>query len=88
MPDSKHVTLAAGTVTTVTLDPIYVSQVEVMNRGDAEVWVRLDGTNPAVEAEDSVVVPAKSFLVLPVSGSPVTVKLISTGTPKVSVRGF
>lgn len=88
MPDSKHVTLVAGTVTTVTLDPIYISQVEVMNRGDVEVWVRLDGTNPAVEAEDSVVVPAKSFLTLPVSGSPVTVKLISTGTPKVSVRGF
>jgi hypothetical protein len=89
MPDIKHVTLVAATPQTVTLDSVYIKQVEILNRGSVEVFARTDGTNPAVDGEDSVCIPAASFVVLDVdSNSAASVRLISSGTPKVSVRGF
>jgi hypothetical protein len=89
MPDIKHVTLVAATPQTVALDNVYVRKIEVLNRGDVEAWVRQDGVNPAVEGEDSVCVPAKSYVVLEhFGGNAAEVRLISSGTPKVSVRGY
>ena len=88
MPDSKHVTLAANVAQTVTLDNMYYSKVEVVNRGDTEAWVRTDGTNPAVEGEDSIVVPARSFIVLPAPDGTIGVRLLSSAAVKISVRGY
>lgn len=90
MPDSEHVTLAAGTVTTVTLDRQYGS-VEVVNvDGAAAVYFTVDGSEPTVEGAGTVVLPAAvSGVDLSASSDdPTVVKLISSGTPKVAVRGW
>jgi hypothetical protein len=88
MPDIKHVTLVAATPQTVALDSMYYSKIEVLNRGDVEAFARQDGVNPAVDGEDSICIPAKSYVVLDHgSGSAASIRLISSGTPKVSVWG-
>jgi hypothetical protein len=66
------------------------ADVEVINvDGAAAIYYRFDGNAPSVEGDDCHVLPAaicgrphrmRSVL-------PVTVKLISNGTPKFSVRG-
>jgi hypothetical protein len=87
MPDIKHVTLVATTPQTVALDSMYYSKIEVLNRGTVEVFGRQDGVNPAVDGEDSFVIPAGSGVVLDHGGGAAEVRLISLGTPKVSVWG-
>lgn len=61
----KHVT-ANSTVTQVGMGRNF-SQVEILNRGDVEVWVRVDpaGTPASVGGDDVEVVPAMSSLVVP-----------------------
>lgn len=90
MPDSRHITLVANTVSTVTLDSDY-DWVEVINRdGAGEVYFTLDGSTPTVAGNGTLVLPAA------ISGvemeynrtTAAVVKLISSGTPKVSVRGW
>ena len=89
MPDIKHVTLVAATPQTVTLDNVYVRKIEILNRGSVEVFARTDGVNPAVDGEDSVCIPANSAIELDHSGGVAAeARLISSGTPKVSVRGY
>lgn len=90
MPFSRHVTLAANTVTPVT-SPTNYSRVMVINRdGVAEVYFTTDGTTtPSAGGDNTFVVPS-SICALEVadesSGTSTTVKLISPGTPKVTVR--
>jgi hypothetical protein len=85
---AKHATLTANTVDTVTL-PVEATLVEVLNRdGAAEIYFTVDGSVPTVGGDDTQVLPASvgglEF------GSPqiaqTVVKLISSGTPKYTVR--
>lgn len=91
MASPQHVTLVASVVTTVSFPGAGApSRVEVLNvDGAAEIYVSVDGTNPTVGGDGYWVLPAAigSLEVdphTPASGS-ATVKLISAGTPKVSV---
>jgi hypothetical protein len=86
-----HVTLGAATVATVTLDDAYYNDVEVLNvDGAAAVYYTVDNGNPTVEGNGCNVLPAAiGGLTTPCrEDGTVTVKLISAGTPKVSVRGI
>jgi hypothetical protein len=83
-------TLVANVVTTLTFDQDF-NLVEVLNvDGAAEVYFRLDGTAPVVGATSNFVLPAAigAVEVEPPSNTNTVVKLISTGTPKVSARGI
>jgi hypothetical protein len=84
-----HVTLTANTVTTVTLDNDF-KNVEVLNvDGSAAIYFTVDGTTPTVEGNGCNVLPAAiGALTVWAGRSTDVVKLISTGTPKVSVRGL
>lgn len=91
MAFSKHVTLTAATVATVTLDADF-NNVEVVNvDGTAAVYFTLDGDDPTVAGDDTYVLPAAVGSVeMPVHNwsAATSVKLISSGTPKVAVRGW
>lgn len=92
MPDSRHVTLVASTVSTVTLDADY-QHIEVVNvNGTAAVYFTVNGATPVVKATGTHVLPAAigSFEVWADAVDPATtiVRLISTGTPDVAVRGW
>lgn len=86
----QHATLVASTVTTLTFDEAY-RRVEVLNvDGTAEVYVTTTGTAPTVGGTGCHVLPAAiSSVEIPVrTWGGTVVKLISAGTPKVSVRGL
>lgn len=87
----QHVTLVADTVATLTFDSNF-GRVEVLNvDGAAAVYFRTDGTAPTVAGAGSHVVPAAIGSVEvsdDTAGQNTVVKLISAGTPKVSVRGL
>jgi hypothetical protein len=87
MPDIKHVTLVAATPQTVALDNMYYSEIEVVNRGVDDAFARQDGVNPAVDGEDSILIPARSYVVLKHGGGAAEIRLISAGTPKLTVWG-
>lgn len=83
-----HGTLTADTVDTVTIVPD-ADEIEVVNvDGAAAVYFTVGGATPTVEGNDCEVVPgAIGVLRVATPGeAPYTVKLISTGTPKYSVR--
>lgn len=87
----KHGQLTAATVDTVNLDGDY-SEVEVINRdGAAEIFFTVDGGAPVVAGDDNHILPAAiSGVTVNASketGDPTVVKLISSGTPKYTVRG-
>ncbi|MEV5819292.1 hypothetical protein AB0L22_08965 [Micromonospora haikouensis] len=67
-------------------------RIEVLNRdGSAEVFFTTDGTDPAIAADGCHVLPAAIGAVEvadQTSGTNSLVKLISAGSPAVSVRGF
>ena len=86
---SKHATLVAATVDTITLERDY-SQVEIVNRGTEDIWATVDGSTPVAAADDTIFVGTGQFLVLsmPTTGAGTdVVKLISAGTPSYSVTG-
>lgn len=92
MANPQHVTLTATTVATVTLDSP-ASMVEVLNvTGTAAVYLTFDGSTPTVGGQGCVVLPAAigSVEIRPVApGDAIAVvKLISSGTPGVSVWGL
>lgn len=90
-----HVTLVANTPATVTLDKDYKS-IDVCNvDGAAAVYFTVDGSTPTVAGTGTWVLPAVicSMEMTPRDdgdphSGPTVVKLISTGTPKVSVSGL
>lgn len=91
MAYTKHVTLVAATVTPITL-AANAARIEVLNRdGVAEVYFTTNGVDPVVGADNTHVLAA-AIGALEVadetSGQNSVVKLISAGTPKVSVRAF
>lgn len=86
----QTVTLVANTVRTVTLDKDYGEvEVSIVNN-PAMLWWRADGQNPVAMADGCQVLPAVlSFATArPGTSGPTVVKLLSTGTPTVSVRGI
>lgn len=90
MPRATHVQLTANTVATVTLDADY-QNVEVVNRdGSGEVFFTYDGSTPTVAGDGTVLLPAalSGVTVNPETAPVSVIKLISAGTPKVSVRGW
>ncbi len=90
MATVRHVTLVADTVTPVQLH-INAGRIEVLNRtGTAEVYFTTDNSAPTVGGDNCHVLPAAiSALEVPdeINGLAV-VKLISSGTPDVSVRAW
>jgi hypothetical protein len=91
----QHLTLVANTPTTVTFDTNYAA-IEVLNvDGAAIIYGTDDGTTPVIAATGTFVLPAAICALeltprddgVAHSGN-TTVKLISAGTPKVSVRGL
>jgi len=88
--ESEHLTLVANTVAEVDL-PTNAGRVEVLNRdGVAEVFFTVNGATPSVEGDDTHVLPAAigSVEVSRDRRGTAVVKLISVGTPKVSVRAL
>ena len=84
------VVLTANTVATFNLDADY-DRVEVLNADGAdEVFFRTDKVNPAVNGAGSHYIPAAvGSLVVSAPGAGATqVRVVSAGTPKVSVRGL
>ena len=86
-----HLTLVAATVATVEFTQNF-GRIEVLNRdGAAEVYFTVDGSTPTVGGDNCQVLPAAiGYLTVDdgTRGVPSVVKLISAGTPKVSVRGL
>lgn len=84
-------TLVAGQVDTVTFEADILS-VRVVSDGVAEVMVTFDGSTPTMPAAGAstkgVRLPAgiASVLEVPLSGATDSVKILSSGTPKVSVE--
>ncbi len=91
MANVRHQTLVAATVATVNLTT-NGSRIEVVNRsGTAEVYFTTDGSTPTVGGNDCHVLPAAIGAVEvadDTAGANSVVKLISSGTPAVSVRAF
>jgi len=89
--DALHATLTANTVTTLTLDADY-GTLEVVNvDGAAAVYFVVNSlTAPTVGGRGTLILPAaiSGLELYPDGSQPTEVKLISTGTPKVSVRGY
>lgn len=87
MAQTKHLTLVAGQVTTVGLET-NGARVEVFNRGVDDVWFTTDNSTPAVDTDDVHIVSGGSAVEVDdeTSGQNTVVKLLSAGTPKVSVR--
>lgn len=87
----QHATLVAETVTTLTIVG-NAAKVEVTSvDGAAIVYFTVDGTTaPVVAATGTEVVPAVpgawTQADIPTANDPSVIKLISIGTPKVSVR--
>lgn len=89
MANPQHVTLTANVVATVIFD-VDADLVEILNiDGSAEVWATIDTSTPAVGGNGSWLLPAavgSIELRPPGTGTaPTTIKLISAGTPRVSV---
>jgi len=90
MAGPQHATLVAGEVTELTFNRDF-DQVEVTNvDGAGRVYFRVDKHDPGIEAEGSEVIPAAvgSLVVDVYTAGDTVVRLISDGTPKVSVRGL
>lgn len=87
----QHLTLAANTAATVTFDTNY-GWVEVLNVDGADlIYVSTTGADPVVSGTGFHVVPAALGAALEVQDQTVgntVVKVISAGTPRVSVRGL
>ncbi len=87
----QHATLVADTVATLTFDKNF-ARIEVLNvDGAAAIYFRSDGVAPTVAGTGCHVVPAAIGSVEvddDTAGQVSVVKLISAGTPKVSVRGL
>lgn len=84
---SRHVTLDADTVETVSISA-EVEFIEVLVRtADAAVFFTVDGTDPEVAGNDTYVALGVGGLTVRI-GAQSTVKMISSGTPDVSVSGY
>lgn len=82
----KHGTLVAATVATVALAG-NSKYVEVLNRGDDDIFFTINGTDPTVAGDDTFACPAGEFVKVRNydRDNTVSVKLISAATPDYSV---
>ena len=82
-----HLTTAASTVEDAVF-AFQAAQAAVFNiSGSDIVYARADGTDPAVEGDDSCAVPPGSRRIIPIDTTgPTTVKVISAGINKVEVE--
>lgn len=87
----QHATLVAATVATMTFD-LDFPEIEVTNvDGTDIIYFRCGSTAPTVAGAGSYVVPAiegATVRMRPQTSGATVVKIISAGTPKVSVRGI
>lgn len=92
MPKTAHGTLTANTVSTVNVTPGDEGLVIVNRSLEGELWVRIDGRDPAIGGSDSyVVIGAREFpmtrrMVQTVGG--LNVKLISDADRAFSVEAI
>ncbi len=89
MAKAKTVTLVAAAVSTVTVGTFNASRCEVTSLdGAAEIYFTVDGSTPTVGGDNCIALPAaiSSVEVAEEIAGDVSVKLISSGTPKVQVR--
>ena len=87
MADPQHVTLTANVVATITLG-VDANRVEICNvDGAAEVYATVNGAAPTVAGDGAWVLPAAigSLELEPRTAGHTVVKLVSAGTPRVSV---
>lgn len=86
---AKHdIQMVAGQVDTVTFTD-NIAAVSILPDGTADVFYTLDGSTPAVNGASSLRIPAGAFVedaLLPEKRSGDQVKIVSAGTPKVSVQ--
>lgn len=86
MAVAAHGTLSANQVTTVTVTP-GPHGITVTNRSMAgEIWVRVDGHDPAVAGPDTFVVLGTRTFPQRQRGAPLTVKLLATEARAYSVE--
>jgi hypothetical protein len=86
MAHTKHVTLVAATVATVALDDPSRDKVWVTNRhASVEAFATVNGDAPTVGGDDCFIIPAARTTILRVPAGAPSVKLISSGTPGISV---
>ncbi|WP_069883546.1 hypothetical protein [Streptomyces luteocolor] len=81
------ITLVANQVDTVQFADD-VDEIEILSHdGAAPIYFTVDGTAPAVEGRGSRVLPAaiSSAMIEPPTSGPTVVKVVSAGTPKISV---
>ena len=88
----QHAQLAANVVDTVILNADY-PRVEVLSRdGTAAIFFTVDSDAPTVEGDNTHVIPAAisgiSVSASTENGENTTVRLISSSTPKYTVRGL
>lgn len=84
---SKHATLSAATVDTITLTVDYQA-VEVKNRGTSgDIYFTTDSSAPTSAGDNTYFVGPGEGLVVRSGYNVDTVKLISAGTPAYSVTG-
>lgn len=85
---AKHgITLTAGVVDTVTFTSTDAARVQLFSNGAAEVYFTVDGSTPTVGGANCYLLPAVASVddVEPPTGGATVVKLISSGTPTLSV---
>lgn len=84
-----HSTLSGSVVDTVVLGSAW-DTIQIMNRsGTSEIYYTVDGSTPTIGGVNTRVLPASICADAPPipEGTPVTVKLLSSGTPTYSVIG-
>lgn len=83
---STHGTLSADTVATVTIGDQSIDAIQVVNRGDTDIYFTFDGSAPSSSNPHANVVPANDQRTIGLDHRGAKpVKLISTGTPAFSV---
>lgn len=88
---SKHATLVATVVDTINFDSPW-SAMNVMNKGNTDIYFKADYTNPTIAGDECLCIPAgeeRSMSCSPPSGELNTqVRLISAGIPQYSMEAY
>lgn len=78
----------ANVVTTITFDTYY-PKIEIINRGDTDLWIRADGTNPTVAGDECDIIPAHSYKdnIVNKNDANTIIKIISSAAIGYTVEG-